>query len=702
MRSLTNPKWSDGIVPSRLLPMVAGAIVMASVLAANAAAQSATSLPVYEVTGTGIGEVQASKLATALNVPVEKLVARDSVVSFLDAEEYLAIPAVPVTEPAVLEKLRSSSVQERPGLQLAFKAADFAALEKLPVLEDEKALKKTSDALAAAGIHLAPAKPVVGHTTFTASFVSGDRAGTSLSHDLNTRVSYDLFTEAGHPLIGPGAQIQVTYDGSGKVVRLLYATRELKAGPSVKIFSEDEARKRVAAHFPPDARINFKLVYWCPSLRRAPGKKAPLSPKFIIPWYAFNSVIPVTNPKTGAVTETHTKIQMIPATDDPRFVPSVRLKASGRERVEASVEVRGGRAPYTCMWSGSNPAASEQAGASISYEPVVRAVPLHDVASERTSLARRETLGVTVTDANGIMLQENLTLSVIARLLPLGKGGPAASYGTESPREPDFAVDRIGWQNGMATPGAGGGTQVFAWLGDLAWPGDFIEPKPQGTLMPTPWVNGDADYSNWGVNSAAIVLNNTDGGSTGFDSSEPGATIAQYATAALSATDPTVTIGMLNSNETATTQYFNIDLTGSWTPVGPNDQLLWLLMDACDIMDATSPAGTPQQRWGPMFSGLHIMTGWNSEEQLADGSFEQDFAENILGVNGAPQTILQAWFNAAQTAGIGPPPAHGLPAAMGPITTGNVTDKDDYYIGKGSQGPTIMPANVTGWWYIHD
>ena len=482
------------------------------------------------------------------------------------------------------------------------------------------------------------------------------------------------------------------------MVRLLYAARELKAGPTVKIFSEDEARKRVAAHFPPDARINFKLVYWCPSLGRAPGQKAPLSPKFIIPWYAFNSVSSVTNPTTGAVTETHTKIQMIPATDDPRFVPSVRLKASGRERVEASVDVRGGRAPYTYMWSGSNPAVSEQAGASISYEPLVRAVPRPNLAPERTTLARRETLGVTVTDANGIMLHENLALSVIAHLFPLGKGGPAASYGTESPREPDFAVDRIGWQTGMSTPGAGGGTEVFAWLLDLAWPGDFIEPKPQGTLVSTPWVYGDADYSNWGVNTAAIVLNNTDGDPTGFDMNVPGATIDQYATAYFSVTDPTVTIGLLNSQGTATTQYFNIDLTGSWTPVGPNDQLLWLLMDACDIMDVTSSVGTPPQRWGPLFSGMHIMTGWNSEEAVGDGSFEQDFAERILGVNGAPETILQAWFDAAHAAGTG----HGLPAAMGPITTGNVSDKDDYYIGKGSQGPTIMPANVTGWWYIHD
>ena len=102
------------------------------------------------------------------------------------------------------------------------------------------------------------------------------------------------------------------------------------------------------------------------------------------------------------------------------------------------------------------------------------------------------------------------------------------------------------------------------------------------------------------------------------------------------------------------------------------------------------------------------MTGFNSHECVGDGSFEQDFAENMLGavyilfgsIPFPPQTIFQAWFNAAATAGIGAPPAgHGVPAAMGPITTGDVCDINDYYLGKGTQGPTIVPASVTGWWY---
>ena len=423
---------------------------------------------------------------------------------------------------------------------------------------------------------------------------------------------------------------------------------------------------------------------WCPPLRRAPGQKEPISPKFIIPWYAINSKIPVTNPRTGTVSELRSKVQLIPATDDRRFVPTVHLRVSGRERVEAAVEVSGGRAPYTYVSAGSNPVASEQTGASISYVPLVRAVPRPGIVlPENVTLARRETVGVTVTDANGVMIHESETLTVASHIVPFGKGGgPAASYGTESPREPDFAVDRVGWQNGMASPGASGGTQVFAWLGDLAWPGDFVEPNPPGTLVATPWINGDADYSNWGVNTAAIVLNNTDGWAEGFDSSQPGATIAEYATAELQypSAEDTVVTGLLNGSPTATTQYSNINYNGSWTPVGPNDQLLWLIMDACDILDATDSAGPPSQRWGPAFGGLHLLTGFDSEEQVGDGSFEQDFAENMLGVSGPPLQIVIAWFNAAATAGM----SHGVPAVMGALGPGGVCDQFDYYLGKGN------------------
>jgi Family of unknown function (DUF6345) len=357
------------------------------------------------------------------------------------------------------------------------------------------------------------------------------------------------------------------------------------------------------------------------------------------------------------------KERLIPATDDPRYVPSARLEVFGRGEtvVAAQVTVTGGRAPYSYIWAGSNPQVSANVGFAVRYTPIVRGVRPDRPGAE--TLAINETVSVRVIDANGVAVEASQIVPVLAQIVavtndhpaPAGKDKGLPTYGTESPREPAFAVDRVGWQNGMSSSSAGGGSQKYAWLGADAWPGDFIEPSPKGSLPAMPWVNGDADYANWGINTASIVLNNTDGDPDGFASSQPGALIANYATAQLflpSTTASTVVVSQVDYGNVPGTQYYNINYNGSWGSGGPNDHLIWLAMDACDILDANDSAGlTPQQRWGKAFGGLHILTGWNSEESVGDGSFEQDFAQNMLGVSGQPQTVLNAWFNAAPSLG---------------------------------------------------
>jgi len=695
MKQITSLETLTTSKAFRVLKVPAGAAILLFVLAVSAFAQSNATLPVYEVTSAGLSSAQSTRLASALHLPAERFTLADGVAMSVDTNNYLHVPATALNDAVLVNQLRLSGGNDHPGIQLRPEVIDFDALGKLNVFDEDTALKTTAAAFDAAGLRLELAKPVAGHTKLTITTIDANGAKKSVTHLLDTRVNYPLFDKNGHPFIGSGAQIQVTYDANGKVIQLHYANRELKEGPSVKILSEDEARKRVAGRFPSNARISLQLVYWTPSLRRAPGHQAPVSPKYIIPWYAISSVIPVTNPRTGAASELHSKVQLIPATDDPRFVPTVSVRATGGRQVTASAVVTGGQAPYTYVWTGSNPETVDYAGGSIRYLPLTRVASLP---AQAETVHGNETVTLTVIDANGVSVQASQIVAVDAQPVQAIKGkGPSASYGTESPREPDFAIDRVGWQEGMASPG--GGTQRFAWLGDTAWPGDFIEPVPAGTLPSTPWINGDADYANWGVNTAAIVLNNTDGWAEGFASSQPGATIAQYATAELlypANQSGTVVTNLLDWNTTATTKYSKISYNNSWGPFGPNDQLLWLAMDACDTLDATDSAGNAQTRWGPAFGGLHILTGWNSEEQVADGSFERDFAENFLGVSGSAQTIVQAWFNSAQTAG----PGHGVPAALGPITTGNVSDVNDFYLGKGTQGPSIKHANIIGWWYL--
>jgi hypothetical protein len=88
-------------------------------------------------------------------------------------------------------------------------------------------------------------------------------------------------------------------------------------------------------------------------------------------------------------------------------------------------------------------------------------------------------------------------------------------------------------------------------------------------------------------------------------------------------------------------------------------------------------------------------TGFSSEAAYSAGAFPKAFAENILGVPGSAQKIRNAWFNASTSTN------EGTAAALGPITTGHVSDLDDYYVGQGSMGPSIAPSKITGWWYLH-
>ncbi len=490
--------------------------------------RSVEHLPAYRVTRAGFDERQASRLAEAFGVPTGKIALRDGVVSYIDPHRYLRVPMTDVSDAHDAEMLRAMSAAARPNTRLHLQKVDFDALRQLSALDHDAALRKTAEPLESAGLTFPNAKRIAGNTKITVNFVDGSP---SITGPLQTWVRHEFSDGNGHLMIGPGVQAHVTYDGDGRVAHFHFAIREIEEGPTVRIFSEEEARRRLAHKFSRDASTNLWLVYWCPSLRRAPGRDIPLAPEHIIPCYAYNSVVSVIDPRRGDPSERRSKIELMPATDDARFVPTVTLRLSGRERVEADAQVHGGREPYSYIWSGSNPEVSGQWNRTISYAPLSRgARPGNPRSPERVE--RRETVGVTVIDGNGVMIQQSGFINVVARLVPKGKGGgPVASYGTESPREPEFAVDRQGWQTGMATPG--GGVQVYAWLVDLAWPGDFIEPSPPDTLQPTPWVNGDADYSNWGVNTAAIVLNNTDGWATGFCSSQPGATDAEYPTAEL-------------------------------------------------------------------------------------------------------------------------------------------------------------------------
>jgi hypothetical protein len=315
-----------------------------------------------------------------------------------------------------------------------------------------------------------------------------------------------------------------------------------------------------------------------------------------------------------------------------------------------------------------------------------------------------------VTDANGVSAQA--TQSVAAQAVPIeATQDPAIDWGCESPYDPGLGSnDRASWQTGMSgNPGAG--PQRFCWTGGSSWPGDFIEPPTPGVLPARPWIYGDADFSNWGVNSADIVLYIGHGnpnvisfiiynyGSCGYVNPisvlwEP--YYQQIYNAA---------VNMPNTCAGAGINYSVPNFIGSWRNSGPtvNDNLYWLCLLSCEVLqDYDAASKGAWTRWGPAFNGVHILTGFHSLAGAGTG-FPNRFAYDMLHVGGVyPLTIQKAWFDAAAARGT------GTPAAMGPIhwypplfgVSWGVWDFNDHYWGKGFVGPTIPRSQINGWWYI--
>ncbi len=660
-------------------------------------------LSVYEVTGTGIGEDQARRLAAALGISAEKLVLRDGEASFVDPATYLAVPTVHVTDPEIVAAQRDATENHHPEMPIEVRAIDYAALSRLSPPSIEDALRSTADALESAGLTPDNATPVADHTIFKTVSVSEHSAGPATTN-LDTHVTH-RFTLDGYLLGGPGAQVQVSYGPDGNVTRLLHATRTLKKGPSVQIIPADEMRGRFARFLPDDTEVSVRLVYWAPPLRRGLCASPRWRPSTIIPWYAVTIARRLFDPRTKTQQTITSRVHLVPATDDSRFVPSVAVAAAAPDgtSVEARASATGGTPPYTYLWAGSDPEASASTGDSVSYVPRVR--DYRGVLAAQ-AMERTESISVTVIDANGVRVQAGDSVQVTAQ--PAPRSHNSITYGCESPNDPgpsptdgSYAPERIAWQQAMGAPGQGGGSQRFCWLADDSWPGDYIEPVPPGSLDPSPWINGDADYSNWGINTTNIMLYNGDGNPGAFTEMYPGATLADY-NASGGATLFTPGPGDVQVGS----QSYTVGYNGAWGAPNEGDSLQWLAMYACEILDDDGSNPPPWQRWGPAFNGLHSMLGFYSLASDAGVGFMTDFPAFILGVNAlfiviSPQTIVQGWLNSAMSNNM------GTPAAMGPVfnvahdgQTIGICDYGDYYWGKGPVGPTIPQSLINGWWYI--
>ncbi|HME48519.1 MAG TPA: hypothetical protein VKG81_10620 [Mycobacterium sp.] len=278
-------------------------------------------LPVYRVATTGIQESEAQQLAEALRIPAKGLRWLDGEASFVDRDKYLAVPSVPINDPDIVARFTDATTNHHPEIAIAVTGIDYAALDRHVPFADDVALRSAAAALESARLTPASARPMVGHTVFTTVAIGADGAEQEQRRTLlDTHVSY-RFTVDGYPLVGPGAQIQISFAADGDVTRLIHATRVLEPGPSVAIIDADAIRHRISCSVTDDVAVDVRLVYLAPSLRNALNGASYWRPSEIIPWYAVTVTRMVTHPDRGTEHPRTSRVRLIPATDDTRFVP---------------------------------------------------------------------------------------------------------------------------------------------------------------------------------------------------------------------------------------------------------------------------------------------------------------------------------------------------------------------------------------------
>lgn len=711
MKRILNGGGAVAVWQRRMQLVLAGTVLWLGMMRGGAQ----TGMPVYQVTQAGASLSQARSLAGGLNIPFESLSVSNGEVFYLDSAQFMAVPTSPISDPVILSNLTFISRNDFPQVPLEFARIDLAALGKLTVVSSNEALNSVNAVFDKSSLLPQFGSPGISHTLLQAYYSNENNVVISNGAFLDTQVKYHFLTPGsvapGPPIIGPGAQVQIAFGTNGAVARLHYAARRYSQGPTIAIFPPSQASNRVARLFPGmNVHLSPQLVYYAPPLSLGTVSN-------LIPWYACTGTGTITNPLTGGLSTFNLNAPLVPATDDPAYVPSVVLTANvlGGTQVVATAEASGGMGPYTYLWGGSSPTISSNTGNQISYtltariqppsleamrlspgilqvswidptggfllesssslvQPVwgsVNAAIQQDNGVNRVQLqldvaqpmffrlryngqSIPESVMVTVTDANGVEAQASQTLQV----KPMLRRPLATAQSRAVPR----VIGTVDWgTESPFDPGLGSNDRA-GWVSAMTLFG--------GGVQRFQWT-GNLSW-RWDFIDPP----------TGIDSSE------------VDNADITLYIGHGNPEVitfTGTPNLYYPDAPKSW---GDRDDE-WLCFLSCDVLEFSDSAGNVWSRWGPNFNGLHILTGFSSLAYAGTG-FPAGFALNMLGFFTIPsQSIVNAWFSSANAHGT------GTPAAMGPIGPGGSWDYYDYYWGRGSVGPTIPASQIRGWWYLN-
>lgn len=620
-------------------------------------------LPTYEVTeGSVVTPGAADKLAEALGIPADDLVDDDGAIRYLDAEAFVALPMNEVTPASLQAIVVIGDSDEQTGPMMGF---DFAAINQLPEVSESRALKLAADALAAAnltpgalGIGSLVATPQVSYAQFEAFDVQGMKVADAR---LDGQVAYDLKLGA-QPLIGPGALVQLSFDGLEKPTQVAFALRGMQRSDAVQIVStaraEDHATALYLAAHPEIGPLDVdyqcdKLVYYAPPLGLTTVKK-------IFPFYDCSGTATMADLGTQQTQQFELLRTLVPAVAD---VPVATLNASivtGKpSTLQYTVSVSGGTAPYTVVVSSGTTAYIAETTLSTS---TTGSYPVNSFSFKTEEPLPFERVLVSVSDANGLVgvpVSQDVPFPSDVLSAQAPQDVTPAAYGTI-----DVGITRgvcdlcSAMQSGFLSRIQSAATVRFNWSCQSSWERDFRE-------------NGlDPNYVD-NVDMAFYMGHGWPGGFT-FDNAERDK-------------------GALYHNEpTGTVQWGNQDLE-------------WLALVSCSVLrqDAPGSGGAWYERWGQEFSGLHLLLGFHTSAYDWSG-FGDRFADWMLGrrigpVNLPPVSIVAAWLQASKEQ----QPDAVVPAVMGVYGPSGVSNYGDYFHGTGGPvGPDLRGTAIYGWWYL--
>ncbi len=620
-----------------VLAGVAGAVPQAGtqVGAYQGSAAAKLKLPVWVITGKAVTPEAANILSESLGTFDSGLMP-DGSINYVDPDKFVSVPTLPLEDDP-------DGKPDEDGNATVAEALDFEGIDAIAPLDDEKALELAEGALADAqldplnGTKGITRTPVVGNSMFDVFSPEGLNV---MSKPIDTHVDWDLTLGRNKiPLIGPGAQAKIVFDGDENVSAIAYALWSIRQGQNMVIIGMSQAKALAMKEYRNQCgntalaglQLNGSLAYYAPALS--------LPARRIMPVYRFGG-----SARAGQETVALREI-MVPAVQTG--APKVSIKASAKGIViTGGAVVKGGTPPYTYQWE----------SCSTPLDPAAAAEPSISYLAGGRAASKRETLILHVTDANGQVGSASKTLAVSSRaasqvrslVFSLGRLDVGASTVGTAQGLPGCLPDTAGFVSRMALSGI---PTQFHWTNNNAWESDFKDPAFPG--------GNDSSYVD--DVDAAFYCGHANGNGFTF----PGFHTDTF----------------LNYSD------------ARWG----NRDLEFLGIAACGPLQTTFGGLSWASRWGGAFDGLHILGGYQTTSFDVTGEgFE--WAHRMLGVWwwGGAQTVRQAWISMA----ISQQPSSVEWAVMGAFGPGGVSNWNDYFWGAGPTGPDIPAGSVTGWWKV--